>query len=57
MINSLSAWRVTDSVLVNALVDRKELVQSKVLSPSEDLKLGSLILTRHPKSPEAFAHR
>jgi hypothetical protein len=35
----------------------KELVESGDLSIADDLKLGALILGKHPKSPETFSHR
>ncbi|KAK6179616.1 hypothetical protein SNE40_011934 [Patella caerulea] len=36
---------------------RKECVENGDLTVDEDLKLGELILTKHPKSPETFIHR
>ncbi|ESP05302.1 hypothetical protein LOTGIDRAFT_102637 [Lottia gigantea] len=36
---------------------RKECVESCTLNIEDDLKLGRLILTKHPKSPETFIHR
>ncbi|GAB1606119.1 protein prenyltransferase alpha subunit repeat-containing protein 1-like [Argonauta hians] len=36
---------------------RKELILAGDLKPADCLKLGTLILTKHPKSAEVFAHR
>ncbi|KAL5005201.1 hypothetical protein ScPMuIL_018657 [Solemya velum] len=36
---------------------RKELIESGFITLIEDLKLGALILTKYPKSPETFGHR
>ncbi|XP_012946849.1 protein prenyltransferase alpha subunit repeat-containing protein 1, partial [Aplysia californica] len=36
---------------------RKELIENSYLSISDDLMLGALILSKHPKSPETFIHR
>ncbi|XP_013395480.1 protein prenyltransferase alpha subunit repeat-containing protein 1-A [Lingula anatina] len=36
---------------------RKELLQEKHVSVYEELKLSALVLSKHPKSPETFAHR
>ncbi|KAK3096488.1 hypothetical protein FSP39_000644 [Pinctada imbricata] len=35
---------------------RKELVDNGDLSVSDDLRLGALVLSKHPKSPETFSH-
>ncbi|XP_071170161.1 protein prenyltransferase alpha subunit repeat-containing protein 1-like isoform X1 [Mytilus edulis] len=36
---------------------RKELIENGDLSVADDLKLGALVLGKHPKSPETFSHR
>ena len=36
---------------------RKELLESGDIPLNEDLKLGALVLTKHPKSSETFIHR
>jgi len=36
---------------------RKELIENCALSISADLSFGTLVLTKHPKSPETFIHR
>ena len=38
-------------------IHRKELVVSGDLCAKEELRFISLILTKHPKSAESFAHR
>ena len=39
------------------LSPRKELVTMGAIEGEKDLKVGALILRKHPKSPETFAHR
>ena len=36
---------------------RKELIENGILSLSDDLTFGALVLAKHPKSPETFIHR
>ncbi|CAM9492299.1 protein prenyltransferase alpha subunit repeat-containing protein 1 isoform X1 [Lampetra fluviatilis] len=36
---------------------RKELIAANLLEPRKDLRLGSLALTKFPKSPETWIHR
>ena len=36
---------------------RKEMVSKRLLPWKDDMKLGQLILTKHPRSPETFTHR
>lgn len=38
-------------------INRKELIESGDVSITEDLQLGALVLTKHPKSSETFLHR
>ncbi|CAH1254295.1 PTAR1 [Branchiostoma lanceolatum] len=42
----LTAWNI-----------RKELVEAEDLKCTQDLKFAALVLTKHPKSSETFAHR
>eukprot|EP00058_Branchiostoma_floridae_P001218 XP_002586706.1 hypothetical protein BRAFLDRAFT_217651 [Branchiostoma floridae] len=42
----LTAWNI-----------RKELVEAEDLKSIQDLKFAALVLTKHPKSSETFAHR
>ena len=50
--------KANEFILSNAcLVYRKRLVLQNDLDPYDDLKLCSLVLTRHPKSAETFIQR